>query len=272
MFELEVSQLSDVEQYMVEVSSIYFKCILKNEAEGIVWGNRKNSPEFLVVWSPYQEGFQLMGKPIKQNEWKQFRDWFLGTIIPFLKQQGISYFEYGADTKELEDMFKKIFADTDILSESQRIYCWSGFKETIPQPIGYEIKKVDREFLQDTRIDKSFIVEEIKKAYGDLNLIEKSGIAYVAIYKDTVIARADMLFSSDGQGNISVSTQKEHRKKGISSYLVMQTIADTLKKGLEPIWDCTDDNVASDKTATKCGFQMIRKDTISWFNVIYMSI
>lgn len=94
----------------------------------------------------------------------------------------------------------------------------------------------------------------------------------LSIQDNMVVARADMLFCDNGYGNISVNTEEAHREEGLSAYLTMRTIKDTCALGLTPVWDCTDDNLASEKTAKKCGFQMIREFTISWFNLNSISI
>ncbi|MDO5292686.1 MAG: GNAT family N-acetyltransferase [bacterium] len=250
-----------------ETSSIYFSCILKKEAEGIVWTDEMDLQGFLLVWSPYQEGFQLMGQPLRKEEWGRFRTWFEHTIPSFLKAWGMECFEYGADTKELADMFDEIFRDKKILSEKQKIFHWSGNEVSLKQPDGYQIKLVDREFLEEEYKGKEFITEEIKTAYGTLTPYFDHGIAYVAIKDNEIVARADMLFSNGTYGNISIHTKEEHRRKGLASYLAMKTIKETVKRGLIPIWDCTESNLASEKTANRCGFQMVREDIISWFMV-----
>lgn len=78
---------------------------------------------------------------------------------------------------------------------------------------------------------------------------------------------ADMLFDDGVHGNISVDTVEAHRRKGLSAYLAMKTIEMTTQRGLQPIWDCTDDNIASENTAKKCGFYEIREDIIFWFDL-----
>lgn len=265
MVEIFINELGESKKYICETSSIYHSCILKGEADGIIWANRKDNPTFLLVWSPYQEGFQLIGQPLDEMKWAEFRKWFNTTIIPFLNEKGLGFFEYGADTKELADMFQKIFADIKILSDTQKIFHWCQVDGDIRQPKGYQIKKVDKVFLQGECQNKDFIVDELTRAYGDINKYFEYGIAYVAMQADTVVARADMLFENNGYGNISVNTEEAHRRKGLSTYIAMKTIEDTCKMGLKPIWDCTEDNIASEKTANKCGFHLIRRDTISWF-------
>ncbi|WP_455716186.1 GNAT family N-acetyltransferase [Anaerosporobacter sp.] len=267
MVNLFPNELEESMKYICGTSSIYFSCILKGEADGIIWANRKDSPDFLLVWSPYQEGFQLMGQPLCKEEWKGFRTWFVSTIIPFLIEQGMDYFEYGADTKALADMFQNIFADIEIFSSNQKMFHWSSIEVNLKQPKGYRIEKVDRVFLQKEYQNKESIINELERAYGGIEPYFEHGVAYVALYDNRVVARADMLFSDNGYGNISVNTEEAHRRKGLSVYLAMKTIKDTCKLGLIPVWDCTDDNLASEKAAKKCGFQMIREDPISWFNL-----
>ncbi len=265
MVRLDASEVEEYKEFNPESSSIYFTCILKGKADGIIWANRKKSPDFFLVWSPYQEGFQLIGQPLAKNEWEEFGDWFESTIIPFLIKQGMDYFEYGADTKELADMFQSIFAKKEIFTSEQKIFHWSLAKTDLSQPKGYEIKKVDPTFLENNYQNNEYILDELKRAYGDVKKYFGHGIAYVAIQENRIVARADMLFSDQGYGNISVDTDEAHRRKGLAAYLAMKTIEDTRKLGLCPIWDCTDDNFASENTAKKCGFQMIRKESISWF-------
>ena len=264
MFELS-SKTQDLTYCITDKSSLYFSCILKNEAAGIIWGNTSHHPNFLLVFSPYQEGFQLMGEPLSQNEWAAFKNWFIGTIIPFIKKQELEYFEFGADTKELADMFQAIFTDYEIFSAPQKIFRWVQTSFVPICPSEYQVEKVDSDFFSKPYSNKDFIQSELERAYGTLDSFFKYGIAYVAIYQNTIVARADMLFSHGGYGNISVNTDELHRRKGLSTLLTMKTIEETLHLGLTPVWDCTDDNLPSEKTALKCGFKLIREDIISWF-------
>lgn len=266
MISLSVEELTDYRKYICDTSSLYFSCILKGEAKGILWADRADSPNFLLVWSYYQEGFQLMGQPVRGEE-ETFKDWFYQTILPFLKEQEVDYFEYGADTKELADWFGNMFSDKEIFSENQKIFQWTEKKETLQQPAGYLIEKVDADFWQKEYQDKAYMLDEIKQVYNDSQTYLENGIAYVAIQDNTVVARADMLFSDNGYGNISVDTKEAHRRKGLSAYLTQKTIADTCKMGLIPVWDCSEDNLASERTAEKCGFRMIREEVISGFGL-----
>ncbi|MGN0483085.1 MAG: GNAT family N-acetyltransferase [Lachnospiraceae bacterium] len=265
MIQLDRKELKKYRTYIRDTSSIYFSCILNGDVPGIVWTDCAEEPEFLLVWSPYQEGFQLMGKPSSREKKEMFQSWFAQTILPFLKNMGMDYFEYGVDTKELAEWFQSMFHEQDIFTSKQKIFRLSETGKDFPKPEGYQIERVTSDFLKKGYHDTELILDEIKQAYGDDNVDFEYNIMYAAIKDQTVVARADMLFHDNGYGNISVHTQESHRRKGLSAYLTQKIIEDTKNLGLIPIWDCAQDNLASEKTAEKCGFQKIREDVIWGF-------
>jgi len=217
MFEIN-SLTQDLTYCITGISSLYYSCILKNEASGMILGNTLSHPSFLLVYSPYQESFQLMGKALPKNEWDDFSRWSTNSPMPLC-------------------------------------------------PDEYEINRVDDTFLAQNYENLNYITTELEKAYGDITNYSKYGVAYVALYKNRIVARADMLFSHKGYGNISVDTEEAHRQKGLSTLLTLKTIEETRKIGLIPVWDCTNDNLPSEKTALKCGFKLIGEVPISWFVV-----
>lgn len=133
-----------------ETSSIYFSCVLNDSMNGRVWGDNIEKPSFAVVWSEYQKGFQLMGKPVKKSEYNNLRIFFDTVIYKFLKEKGISCFECGSDTEELTKMLFGIFKDKNMESEQQKVF---GLNHIIcPNEDG---KIIDYE-LEIVAIDDSF--------------------------------------------------------------------------------------------------------------------
>lgn len=122
MFKIEQNNLNHYNEYITEYSSIYFSCILNGNADGIIWGDKKENPNFLLVWSPYQNGFQLMGKPIPKDDYQSFRIWFGKTIISFLQSVEMDYFEYGSDSEELFEMIKDIYKCKYNVCRTKNIY------------------------------------------------------------------------------------------------------------------------------------------------------
>lgn len=223
MFEIN-SLTQDLTYCITGTSSLYYSCILKNEASGMILGNTLSHPSFLLVYSPYQESFQLMGKALPKNEWDDFRKWFTTTLIPFIHDHKLGCFEFGCDHQELSDMIYAIFADYELLSDPQKLFRWSTNSPMPLCPDEYEIERVDDTFLAQNYENLNYITTELEKAYGDITNYSKYGVAYVALYKNRIVARADMLFSHKGYGNISVDTEEAHRQKGLSTLLTLKTI------------------------------------------------
>lgn len=156
MVQLTPEQLGDISKYQCDTNFIYFMCVLKGEAAGIIWGDQETSPDFLLVWNPYQEGFQFMGKPLDPARRKEFRAWFDATIVPFLEDREMNYFEYGTDTKELAAMVNEVFYDYKISAAPQEYFHWSEPALMCKAPNGYQIYKVDREFYIRSMRTRSF--------------------------------------------------------------------------------------------------------------------
>ncbi|MGN0315886.1 MAG: GNAT family N-acetyltransferase [Fusicatenibacter sp.] len=237
----------------------------RGEAQGMIWADSAKSPDLLLVWSPYQAGFQLMGKPSIREKANLFRIWFVQTILPFLKKHGMDYFEYSADTKELWEWFRRMFPEIPFFISKQKVFCLTEPTVNLMKPEGYHFERITDAFLQIRYRDKEFILDEIRQAHGNRKADFEKNIIYTAIKNDTVVARASMLFRDSGFGNISVFTKEPDRRKGLSSYLVKKTVEDMRERGLVPIWDCTEDNLASERTARKCGFRQIREELIGGF-------
>lgn len=90
---------------------------------------------------------------------------------------------------------------------------------------------------------------------------------YAAMYEERVVACAYMLFVYDGCGSIGVKTEKEHRRKGLAAHMTARILDDMHSMGLKPVWDCTEDNLASERTAVRCGFTPDGEDTVYRFEI-----
>lgn len=259
--------IDNAKKYIKDISSIYFINILTGSADGIIWGDKEVNPELLVIWSDYEEGFQLMGKTIHEKDWGAFYQWFEEVIIPFMKSKGIETFEYGVDNDDLSGMMDAIFVNKNIEWEKQKIFYYDGNVKTLAGPIEYQFEKIDQEIIKKNHKNMNYLTDEIQMAYGSYDNYLKNGYGYAALKDNEIVARSLMTFNYENKSNISVDTIQLHRNKGLSSYLVSKTIQEALRRNQIPIWDCSEDNIASEKTALRCGFKMIREDNVYWFSI-----
>jgi hypothetical protein len=134
-----------------DLSSIYFSCVLEGTMEGRAWVDNLEAPTFAVVWNEYQQGFQLMGEPIKKPEYITLRLFFETVIFQMLREKGLQCFECGFDREELTNMLFDVFQEIKIDTEQQKVF---SLKQMIyPQERsekghnGYEIVAIDDIFL-----------------------------------------------------------------------------------------------------------------------------
>lgn len=255
------------QDYITEYSSIYFVKVLCGEASGTVWGDKEDKPDFIMVWSDYQKGFQLMGQPLSESCWDEFYDWFMSIVVSFLKDRKVDFCEYGADSKELLDMMCSIFYDRKMESAKQKMFRHDGRLHKVPMPDGYEYKKIDEKFLQDDYLNKEYILDEIMSSYGSVARYLKEGYGYAAVKDKMAVSRAIMTFGDARGDNIGVDTLEEYRRQGIAAYLVSLVVETGLAMKHNLIWDCTEENAGSEKTALKNGFQQVREEEICWFSI-----
>ena len=70
---------------------------------------------------------------------------------------------------------------------------------------------------------------------------------------------------SSKEADIGVEVVPEYRGRGIAAALVQKTCGEALRRGLQPVWDHHGTNVASGRTALRCGF--VRKQMNTYVNV-----
>ena len=70
---------------------------------------------------------------------------------------------------------------------------------------------------------------------------------------------------SSGEADIGVEVIPECRGRGLASALVRRTCAEALERGKMPVWDHHAANVASGRTAVRCGF--IKKQENTYINI-----
>lgn len=265
MYKISIRSFEFAKKYIAAASSIYFVNILTGAAEGIVWADEEQNPRLLIIWSDYQKGFQLMGKALEKDKWGDFYKWYEEIIEPFLKSKQIEEFECGVDSQELAEMLEGVFRENNIKCEKQKIFYHTGKRVNVKEPHGYCYEKIDSTFLHKAYDNMTYIIDEIELAYGSCENYLEKGYGYAAIKNNEIVARAIMSFSFQDKNNISVNTLESHRRKGLSSYLVSKVVEETLNLNHLPIWDCNEYNKASEKTAEKCGFKLVREDKVYWF-------
>lgn len=267
-----VNQEINLNHLILNTSCIYFCCVIEGTMEGRVWVNSLEMPTFAVVWNEYQKGFQIMGKPVEQMEYRNLRVFFEDNLFYMLKEKELDYFECGTDSDELTKMLYDIFTELKIDSEQQKVFRLNEilcpineFSEKLERE--YEIVAIDESFLQNEYVNIEYVVDEIEATWISLQGYIRDGYGFAAVKHNKIVGRALVTCRHREFDNIGVDTLKEHRRKGISTNLVYRTLEEGMKRNRRNIWDCMEDNTPSERTALKVGFILERTYTVCWFKI-----
>ena len=90
--------------------------------------------------------------------------------------------------------------------------------------------------------------------------LEKS-FGFAAFDGDTYCGTAFASGISSEEADIGVEVVPEYRGRGLATGLAREACRESLARGKRPVWDHHATNIASGRTALKCGFTVKRKNT-----------
>jgi GNAT superfamily N-acetyltransferase len=254
-----------------KTSCIYFSCVLENSMKGQVWVDNLENPSFAVVWNEFQQGFQLMGKPLRESEYKSLRLFIENDLFHMLRDKNINYFECGFDSEELTGMLFDIFEERKIDSEQQKIFRLQRIinpeEGSIKVNGGFDTIAIDESFFKAGYENIEYVTHEIDASWKSREDYLKRGYGYAAVIDNCIVSRVLVTCCYGSNDNIGADTMDKYRRMGLSSKLVYMTLLEARKRGRECVWDCMEENVASEKTALKVGFEQERTYTVCWFNI-----
>ncbi|MBO4290197.1 MAG: GNAT family N-acetyltransferase [Lachnospiraceae bacterium] len=82
----------------------------------------------------------------------------------------------------------------------------------------------------------------------------KKSFGFAAFEGDTYCGTAFASGISSKEADIGVEVVPEYRGRGLASALVRRACAEALARGKQPVWDHHASNIASGRTARRCGF------------------
>lgn len=127
--------------------------------------------------------------------------------------------------------------------------------------IGLDFNRLDIDYLEELskrvpkgyeilRIDENLVADDMS-AHSPLDLLEK-GIGYCSVSKGKVVCEAFSYTQTDEAIEIEVSTDPDHRRRGLATATCATLIAYCLKRGIEPHWNAA--NLESVGLAEKLGY------------------
>jgi GNAT superfamily N-acetyltransferase len=245
-----------------------YMSILNGSNKGNLWVDSLENPSFAIVWGEHLEGFQLMGKPLDAKHYKDLRAFFESDLNSFLKDRGKEEFEYAADTEELLQMMNNVFYDKNIEWGWQYNYKVVEYKTVaLKNQDICSVVSIDTDFFQMEYSNASYVLDEIVKAWGNVDSYLNNGIGFAVIKDNEIISKIISIAAYETNHVLGVDTLASYRRRGYGSLLLRKVLNDASEKGYRILWDCDEFNEGSKKTAQNQGLVFDYKYKVCWIQL-----
>ena len=262
MFKVEKKDEKLAKAIVNKCSDMSYAGVLTGNNPGEVWVDNLESPKAAIVFFNGQGGFQFMGEfseTFMRDNLESFVD---VTAKEFLKGKA-NWFDFAFDDEKCLELSKDILGDRKIYESTQLVYRLKnkphGRQANWPSRTSPGIA-IDRGFISNIKngavSNPEFLLDYIKVWWGSTENYLEKGYGSTTVKDGKIVSYA---ISSAAYGDvqaIGVETLKEYRKKGLASSLVSSLLQVFKEKGIDPWWDCSEDNFASEKTALKNGLEL----------------
>jgi RimJ/RimL family protein N-acetyltransferase len=259
MFKVNNEDMRLLIPFLNENNSHYplLKSIIANRKKGIAYVDSLVNPSITGILS--NDGwFYLLGESIDDNFNTKLKEVLLEKVIV----DKVSIFWFG-----ISEEWKKKFVD--ISSVTIRDYDRIQYKFI---DSNYTLKSTNNHNYYDYRVERITLdnIDEVFKYNNELHtfwenkeLFIGSGFGYIILDDNQIIGHSISASIEDKEVEIDIQTDESYRGKGIGEHLASCFINECLKRSMVPKWDCSAENVPSNKLAVRLGFQKIKKYPLS---------
>ena len=254
-------------------SDIMYAGIVSGNNVGVVWADDVFCPVFCIIWSEHLKGFHFMGRDYKHVNKEDLKKFIDSTLIPFLRNINLRDFEFSCDSPELIPFVCDIFLDFDLKRYKQYVYKLEKVKDInneIVAPVGYEVYNINEDFIYNKlkNIKNPEVVQsDIDENWGSVSNFIKHGKGFIAAKDNMICSLVMTRFLYNGTHCIGTETFASHKNKGLASALAVSIFNGIVKDGGSIWWDCSADNIASQKTACKAGLVFSHEYEVFWFKL-----
>ncbi|UTR13065.1 GNAT family N-acetyltransferase [Evansella sp. LMS18] len=117
-------------------------------------------------------------------------------------------------------------------------------------PEGYEIKKVDKEIVNDPSFNE--LSEDFVSQFVSVDDFLNRGVGYALLHEGKVVSAATSFSIYDTGIEIEIATHPQYKRKGLATITAAALILDCLDSGRYPSWDAA--NSESVELAKKLGY------------------
>lgn len=236
--------------------------VLDGNTAAQVWvAEQTDGPDCVLLWDQGNNVFYLAGQPVSAAVQHDLAQLISGQVRALASAAGRSRFKVRPLTPEIEQVMPTLF-DGIALRELQE--CLLRFEQPqppiVPAPHVAELRfaLIDRAFLaRDDWQNNEYVRDEIGGMWSSSAQFDRYGFGYAALVGDEIICWCTAEYVSSGACGIGIATVPAYEGRGVATATAAQFVAESLRRGLTPYWECVCANQGSLRVAQKAGFTQI---------------
>jgi GNAT superfamily N-acetyltransferase len=218
-----------------------------------IWVDNPDTPRSAFVWDTTHCLYFLgdSGEPFRGELEKTL----INEIIPIAARKKIYILKIHY-TPHWEKALPGIFVS--FKKRKRQLYAYTAPSiEVKSPPEGFELQKINKEFLESSIKNKLDLVEEIESCWKSVADFLDKGWGFCITHKGKIVCRCTAEYVSQGKCGIGIETGEEYKQLGCATAAASALVDYCLSRGITPHWDSWEDNIPSIRTAQKVGFTKI---------------
>lgn len=258
LYQIDKDKYSSIEQVFNGLPRTTVTGTLARMTPGRVYVDDPNNPHAAFTWSEFRFSY-LAGDPGDERFVQGLAALLEGELLPTLRGSHdptvAIYPDSPAWIDVLEERLRayhplRLFRS---LHRFNRLVFEQQAQELEALPPGYKLLPIDAEICERYP-DLAFAYELL---WGGVPNFLAHGFGYCALAEEELASACDSPFCAGGRAEIGVETREAYRRKGLARLVATAFIGESLRRGLEPVWECWCENKASRQLATRLGFEWL---------------
>lgn len=249
--------------------NIEVRAVVNGINPGWVYVDHPTETTAALIWIQGQEGFQVVGDAQSKSFLTGLEQYMTNHIEPKLKQLNINWVEIGEDNDSWAETIQLVFSKRNISNDIQHVF---NLKENLKLGEIHDdrvmIRRIDRDLLQCRRFDnQTFLEKKILRFWDSIDFFLQQGFGYIAEHNNNVVSLCFSAFIADQTHAIDIETLERYKGNNYGKAVARAFVEECKQKGINPYWDCSPDNIGSNRLAKSIGMTPYFNYRLFWYNI-----
>jgi GNAT superfamily N-acetyltransferase len=236
--------------------------ILAGNTGGQLWQLAQPSgPPLYLLWDQGNNVLYFSGEPQGAAPITQLAALVSGELRTQALAQNAAFFKLRTLSPAIEAALPAIFTGIELRDYPSIFYHYVNPNAPDPgQPALADLSfaLIDGPLLaRDDLAQIGGLREEIDWMWPTRALFIERGLGVAALSGASIVCRCTAEYLSPSMCGIGIETDEAQRGKGIATATAARFVAEALARGMRPYWECSRDNLASQRLAEKLGFTLL---------------